>query len=593
MSEGVEAATPTGPGLARPLPPAPPGYELLERLGAGGMGDVYLARETASERLVAMKFLRFPGDAVLFERFLLELRVLAQLEHPNIVRVLGHDFDRSDPYFTMEYLSGGPLSRLKAEADRRPPAEVLKLFRAVAAAVAAAHAGQVLHRDLKPSNVLLAADGTPKVADFGLAKRLAEFDDLTRTGAELGTPAYMPPEQISRKNGEVGPWSDVYGLGATFYALLTGRAPFTGRSAEEVIPQVLADPPPRPRARCPELSLGLEAVVLKCLEKDPKDRYQTVAELLADLDRYEAGRVPVAPQQTRVRRARRWAVRNRWGFAAAVVVALAVGGVGALVPAKPADHVAGYQRTLKAKKAVALVPATGLPAWYERPIGGVDVATDVVAGGACTVSSVGLGTLVLLPRVEIDRYSVEAEFCELAPLGGLKRIDNHWCALLVGYQTDPLPHGGRMHSFVALKFRDEDVVGKIGNAGYPEYAQCFAAGIIERPGRNPEVALSNPKYYTPYTPSPGYPGKWRKVKFAVAPERLTAFWRDDENQMVPFADWDAALLRERIANAQKTLSLNAPDLGRQLPDWSPRGGIALWCARGAFAVRNVVVTPDP
>src|SRR6202044_3628010 len=134
-----------------PLPPSPPGYELIERLGKGGMGDVYLAREQASERFVAMKVLRHPSDPDALERFLIELRVLAKLDHPNIVRVLAHDFLRADPYFTMEYLPGGPLSRARDGAAPLAPAEAVRIIRIVAGAIAVAHARNVIHRDLKPS----------------------------------------------------------------------------------------------------------------------------------------------------------------------------------------------------------------------------------------------------------------------------------------------------------------------------------------------------------------------------------------------------------------------------------------------------------
>ena len=142
------------------------------------MGEVYLAREGASERLVAMKFVRYPGDPGAFDRFLVELRVLAALEHPHIVRVLSSDFLRADPYFTMEHLTGGSLARATVGGPLGV-GEAVRLMRAVAGAVAAAHAQKVVHRDLKPANILLAADGTPKVADFGLAKRLDEVDPVT------------------------------------------------------------------------------------------------------------------------------------------------------------------------------------------------------------------------------------------------------------------------------------------------------------------------------------------------------------------------------------------------------------------------------
>src|SRR5262249_8006869 len=270
-------------------PVAPPGYNIIERVGGGGMGDVCLARELAADRLVAMKFLRAGSGSAATARFLVEVRALAGLDHPHIVRVLATDFTRPDPFFTMEYVPGGTLRDRIDRTGSADPAARAGLVEIVARAVQAAHTAEVLHRDLKPSNILLSVGDTPKVSDFGLAKRLDRDDGLTVGPGEMGTPAYMPPEQVSRRNGSVGPPSDVYGLGATLYHLLAGRAPFEGESRDEILARVLADPPPRLRAIRPDVPAGLEGIVVKALEKDPQDRYPTAAALADDLDRFLSG----------------------------------------------------------------------------------------------------------------------------------------------------------------------------------------------------------------------------------------------------------------------------------------------------------------
>jgi len=420
ITQMPDGPTATGPaaGAGELLPAAPPGYDLLRRLGGGGMGVVYLAREQASERHVAMKYLRFPGDQGAFDRFVTELRVLAKLDHPNIVRVLAHDFLRADPYFTMEHVTGGPLSRVLD--GPMPVADAVRLIRTVAGAVAAAHAEKVIHRDLKPSNILLAADGTPKVADFGLAKQLDELDPVTRASEALGTPSYMPPEQISRKLGETGPRSDVYGLGATLYHLLTGRAPFEGDTREEIIQKVRTEAPTRPRAANPAVPAALEAVVLRCLEKKPDNRYQSIAEFVADLDRYEAGQKPDAPELTRARRARLWAGAHRGALAVAACVALLVGGAFVLgaaywrapgpadptpAPVDPVDPWDEARRELVGGGPAQLLDARGYPRAHKWRLGTAALGPSPVKGDESVYfDAAGVALLEFIDDPGTDRY---------------------------------------------------------------------------------------------------------------------------------------------------------------------------------------------
>ena len=297
----------TAPGLAETasepahdetrtrLPTPPPGYDLLRLLGGGGMGDVFLAREHATERIVAMKFLRATGNPFAIERFLTEVRAVARLDHPNIIRIFATDFLRSEPYFTMEHASGGTLASRVVENGPLPADDAARIIAIVARAVETAHRTGVLHRDLKPSNVLLTDRGDPIVADFGLAKRTDLNEGLTIGTSPLGTPGFMPPEQVSRRHGKSGVYSDIYGLGETLYYLLTGRPPFTGESVLEIAAQVENTLPERLRALRPELPAALEGIVLKCLEKDPAHRYTTAANLANDLERFLAGQKPSAP----------------------------------------------------------------------------------------------------------------------------------------------------------------------------------------------------------------------------------------------------------------------------------------------------------
>ena len=306
---------------APPVPagfPQVPGYEVVEVLGRGGVGVVYLARHLRLNRPVALKMLLTGPFAhpVERERFLREAEAVAALSHPNIVPVYDSGEYDGRPFFTMELMEGGTLSR-KLNGTPLPARDAAALVAALAGAVQAAHAAGIVHRDLKPSNVLLTADGTPKVADFGLARRVDGGPGLTRTGAAVGTPSYMAPEQARGDAKAVGPAADVYALGAVLYECLTGRPPFRAESALETLQQVLAQepvPPSRLNARVPR---DLETICLKCLEKGPAKRYASAESLADDLRRFERGEPIVARPPGTAERAARW-VRRRPALAGAL-----------------------------------------------------------------------------------------------------------------------------------------------------------------------------------------------------------------------------------------------------------------------------------
>jgi serine/threonine protein kinase len=241
-------------------PPAPPpllaDYEVLGELGRGAMGVVYRARQRGLNRLVALKMIR-AGDLAGPEerlRFLAEAKAVAALQHPHVVQIGEVGQHAGSPFLALEYVEGGSLAdRLRAAP--LPPREAARLVQTLAGAVQAAHARGIVHRDLKPANVLLDGDGVPKITDFGLAKRLEGGAGLTESGAIVGTPSYMAPEQAGGKGKEAGPAADVYALGAILYECVTGRPPFRGASPLDTVLQVLREEPVSPPGgsspRCP------------------------------------------------------------------------------------------------------------------------------------------------------------------------------------------------------------------------------------------------------------------------------------------------------------------------------------------------------
>jgi serine/threonine protein kinase len=319
---GTEAATvQSGPV------PSIPGYEILGELGRGGMGVVYNARDIKLNRLVALKMILAGGHAGAADlaRFRAEAEAIARLQHPHIVQIYEVGEHRGLPCFSLEYCSNGSLEKKLAGtplAAKEAAAVVEKLARAMHAA----HEKGVVHRDLKPANILLGEDGTPKVTDFGLAKRL-EAVGQTATGAVMGTPSYMAPEQAGGKGKQVGPPADVYALGAILYELLTGRPPFRAPSALDTLLQVVADDPVPPTQFQTRTPRDLETICLKCLQKEPPKRYGSALALAEDLRRFQEGKPILARPVGRVERGIKW-VRRQPALAsllAAVTLTLVAG----------------------------------------------------------------------------------------------------------------------------------------------------------------------------------------------------------------------------------------------------------------------------
>ncbi|MEO8268460.1 MAG: serine/threonine-protein kinase [Aureliella sp.] len=297
-------------------------YRIIELLGRGGMGVVYKARHKELHREVALKMiLGATRDDDTLSRFQLEAQSIAALKHPGIVQIYEYGNERGVPWFSLEYVEGKTLAHL-TKGEPLEPHRAARFIADLAAAVAYAHEHGVLHRDIKPANVLVAAGDLPKLTDFGLAKR-APIEDVpadaanadasnhrTIDGQVLGTPNYMPPEQARGDHAAIGPLSDQYSLGATLYYLLTGRAPFVGASAIELVMQVISREPLTVRQLQPGTPLDLETICLKAMSKEPSRRYAHCTDLEADLRRFLRYEPIVARPIGTVERAWRWCRRN-------------------------------------------------------------------------------------------------------------------------------------------------------------------------------------------------------------------------------------------------------------------------------------------
>jgi serine/threonine protein kinase len=288
--------------------PTLPGYEIVEELGRGGMGIVYKAKQVSAHRFVALKMIRdsFLAGPEQRLRFRIEAEAAARCRHPNLVRIYEVGEHAGLPYFSMELGEGGSLDR-KLLGGPLPEHEAASLVQTLAAAVQYAHDKQIVHRDLKPANVVLTADGEPLITDFGLAKLLDSDTVVTRSEAVLGTASYMAPEQAAGQARHVGPPADIYSLGAILYELLTGRPPFRGANFDATVQQVLHDDPTPPTQLRPEIAPAVENICLKCLEKEPAQRYSSARELAVDLGRFLAGESVAAAPSSEWERQVRWA----------------------------------------------------------------------------------------------------------------------------------------------------------------------------------------------------------------------------------------------------------------------------------------------
>jgi serine/threonine protein kinase len=401
--------------------PAVAGYHIVEQLGRGGMGVVYKAIQVSLRRVVALKMLRpnTHGDARELVRFQAEAEAVAHLQHPNIVQIYEIGEQDGQPYFALEHVGGGSLAQ-KLDGTPLPPRQAAHLVEPLARAMHHAHQQGIIHRDLKPANVLLAvsdrADAValggpglaarvePKITDFGLVKRTLPDEEqagnaLTQSGAIVGTPAYMSPEQAEGKGREIGPLADVYALGVILYEALTGRPPFRGATLLDTLEQVRSVEPVSPRRLQPKCPRDLETICLKCLNKDPAGRYLSAEALAEDLRRFLAGQPIVARPITRRERAWRWCRRNPMvaSLTVGVVLLLAIGlPLGSWMwssrseSLQKAAHAEQKVEHVQKSNAAALayIAASGLGDAYSKMVNGSGTKTDRIARDPAIIQSV-------------------------------------------------------------------------------------------------------------------------------------------------------------------------------------------------------------
>jgi serine/threonine-protein kinase len=597
LSGPPTARAPDGPALPQRLGR----YELLEELGQGGMGVVYKARQERPSRLVAVKLVL--GGAMAGPGALARLRTEAEaagrLRHEDVVRVIDYGEQDGRAYVVMEYVAGSNLAG-RLRAGPLPPREAATLVRRLALAVQAAHEQRIVHRDLKPANVLLTEDGAPKIADFGLAVLLDEAARQTQSGAVLGTPPYMAPEQARGEARAVGPATDVYGLGAILYECLTGRPPFVAAGREQTLDLVRTREPEPPGRLCRGLSPELEAVCLKCLHKEVGRRYDSAAALAADLTNWLTDRPTVARPPGWL--GRRWrAVRRRPRAALSALAVLAAAALAPLVlrtdgPDKALEVIEGR---LAAGERVVLIGASGGPAWQCWEQGGDVGRTTVLSDGSFYVSGRELGLVELVRDPRRERYRFRAEVRHDGHTAGTSRVGLYCCRR--AYPGEGLPK----HLFAQLSFDDRQPAAAEWDrlhGARPEgrdrpprpsgnrvfLLPTLAASLDGKAHGSHPFAFPAPELFQPQ------PDEWRTLELEVTPESVRAWWGEDRRQ--PVGELTAQAVRQRVEKEQRLALERDPGhrflLGIE-PRLPPRGGLGLFVTSGSASFRNVEVEPLP
>jgi serine/threonine-protein kinase len=571
------------PSRPRPVSGQIGPYELIEEVAHGGMGIIYKARHTTLDRIVALKTMR--GDARLepeqARRFDREMLAGANLDHANIVAIYDANTHLGQPYYTMPFIAGGSLAQHRARFTADPRVAVAVVEK-VARAIHYAHEEGIVHRDLKPSNILLDGD-EPKVSDFGLAKVTDSDVELTRSGAVMGTPAYMAPEQAAGSTHLIGPATDVWALGVILYEMLTGRRPFLGSTSEEIQKQLLRADPPRPRSLRPGLDRALETVVLHCLRNQPDRRYPSAQALADDLACWLRDEPISAKPDSFPRRAHRAFRRHR-------VLVFAAGVVGLLLAAvivvqrytDPDRPLQASQAQLRSRQPVTLIGNAGPPAWFRMGLGGAILLKSPRQAEPFSFESLEPACLVeLLPALPIDHYRFRAQVLHDSTAG------NSEVGIYFGHSSHPHEHGLE-HCFCTLTFDDwenkvalnpqrPDRTSEVGLRLWrccPEGKSCgFLTCGISKPFPGTQAQGADPP-------------QWRHLAIEVSPTAFKFSWQ---------GECFGEISRERLMRTFTSLRKTRPGgLAIDLdPQFLPQDALGLFVRRGKAQFRNVVVEPLP
>lgn len=575
------------------------GYRVLSKLGEGGFGVVFKALD-ASERTVAVKMLHATlGHDRYRHRFAIEANALTRVSDPGLVQLFHYDVNGADPMLVTEFVPGGTLAQKLNDQPVMAPAVAAGAMAQLARVVHKVHGVGVIHRDIKPSNILIGGDGRLKLGDFGLAKRLDRDDDLTPTGRGIGgTPEYSAPEQF-RCSGDCDARADVYALGATLYRMLTGRPVFQrdgNGELLEVVLRVLSEEPVPPRSHVGTIPRVLEAICLKCLAKNPGERYRTAGELAADLDAWRAGEWTAAQPRSWVGRSwRRVRAVPKFPVALLLMGIMILGAAPALLRKKevPVDPLVAVMKQLENGETVELVGATGKPRWHRWMDGSAELVESTDGERSCAYESLGHCTLELLPEVPLDHYLLRGQIRMVSSAVGNGDLNCPSAGLFIGGQKTTLPETdwGATYAMASTFYMD-------GSNGLMKRILFQFRCDLMMP--DSQIARCSSEYGSvPYKPTKRLPGNWQTFEIEVSPSAISprAFIDGNMSNFQIGAAKLPSLTDSEVRSAHRSNESSFSDmLGWKrfsIPEWNSRGAVGIASHAAALNFRNVYLVPLP